>query len=624
MNIRNWQQESFNIIDHIIDSKAKTVIPVNACVGSGKTLVSAYALAKFIERHKSERTVQIFVTPRIRLCDQQAKEISDSIEVLTGLKSKKNFNIVQVDCTKNEFNRRNDTLVSKHTIFVICDKSLWGLDEKDPKDPEHRWCEWLGLFNKWEEQGIRFGFACFDEAHNFENQSLKITDKADSIGARFNVMLMSGTPSAFQIELTSQYNTNECACAPKTAMDNGWICRPTLNLVNGHFDIWPAAIVAALNREVKLCAGEKFSPRIMVNCSSIDDIKHLLELDYFKDNMGKKFHLITLHSDKDYSEDNIAKTVKPTIDGVMVSAEEAYSKIEAIDDNKAFKDKLPILVAQVQMLGEGINVKSFNAIITASNSHKTAMQQIGRCVRNYFWDGAEKVKDGHANVYIINENIASVHGLLSNLQQFHLTHDCFTWGHKIDINNGSSNESIEEELEELNKSVWKKIDEENDPEIIILMGQVNKRYEKTICQQHCDYFVNDTKNMLKTFCHLTTDHIMALSKAAKGKGVDDAEIARFANTVAAYRNASETELEEAVATIENDINNINTAKFIMGSFIFRTFAMMEVNPACMGLAKRGCEGLAAVFQAIIKESTVAEHLAKFLSKKQNYMNYFAC
>ena len=36
-----------------------------------------------------------------------------------------------------------------------------------------------------------------------------------------------------------------------------------------------------------------------------------------------------------------------------------------------------------EMIGEGINVKSFNSVITASNCDKTAMQQIGRAVRNF-------------------------------------------------------------------------------------------------------------------------------------------------------------------------------------------------------------------------------------------------
>ena len=54
----------------------------------------------------------------------------------------------------------------------------------------------------------------------------------------------------------------------------------------------------------------------------------------------------------------------------VVEADEAYAAIEAIDSNSYFKDNLPIVVAQVAMLGEGINVSSFNAILTASNAEK--------------------------------------------------------------------------------------------------------------------------------------------------------------------------------------------------------------------------------------------------------------
>lgn len=41
-----------------------------------------------------------------------------------------------------------------------------------------------------------------------------------------------------------------------------------------------------------------------------------------------------------------------------------FKMLEKIDSNDFFKDSLPVVVAQVQMLGEGINVSSFNSILT--------------------------------------------------------------------------------------------------------------------------------------------------------------------------------------------------------------------------------------------------------------------
>src|SRR5574344_2177687 len=89
-----------------------------------------------------------------------------------------------------------------------------------------------------------------------------------------NIIFMSGTPAAFQRELSKTWSKNVCSCSPKDAMENDWICKPTLNLVKGNTDTdWSRAIVAVLNREKAICKKEVFKPRLMVNCGSIDAIK---------------------------------------------------------------------------------------------------------------------------------------------------------------------------------------------------------------------------------------------------------------------------------------------------------------------------------------------------------------
>ena len=267
-----------------------------------------------------------------------------------------------------------------------------------------------------------------------------------------NVITMSGTPDWVQREMTSKNKKNECKCSPKLAMKNGWICKPVLNLVNCSDADWPAAVKAVFCRELKTYEnnGKLFKPTILVNCKSIDDVANLREVPWFKDNAGKLFHLISIHSKKTVHDNaGLVKDLCAEIDGKSVEAEEAYNVIASIDKQN---DALPTIVFQVQMIGEGINVKSFNAVVTASNCDKTAMQQIGRVLRNFYvkktvvekheekLDGFfnkllkrtrvvetqiektfSKVKDGTANVYVINDNLQTLTNLIVGLSNYDLT-----------------------------------------------------------------------------------------------------------------------------------------------------------------------------------------------------------
>lgn len=123
-NARKWQKAAFKTVDKCSVDEVCDIIPVNACVGAGKTSVACYAFGKFISEHADHKTVQMFVTPRIRLCDQQTKEIAWFLECEFGLKPDVDFSIIPVDCTKGCYNKKSDTLVSKHTISSFATKAF--------------------------------------------------------------------------------------------------------------------------------------------------------------------------------------------------------------------------------------------------------------------------------------------------------------------------------------------------------------------------------------------------------------------------------------------------------------------------------------------------------------------
>lgn len=179
MEHRQWQKESFEKIRRCNISDNKEIITVNACVGSGKTNVAAFALGNFIKMNKDRRTIQMFVCPRIRLCAQQAEEIAEFIESEFGLRRNVDFDMIRKDCTQKELNLYSETFRSRNSIFVVCDESLWGID-KSATDPEKRWHAWISFLNRRISEGYVLGNCIFDEAHNYKNNHVKIFGEDNS------------------------------------------------------------------------------------------------------------------------------------------------------------------------------------------------------------------------------------------------------------------------------------------------------------------------------------------------------------------------------------------------------------------------------------------------------------
>ena len=616
---RKWQKASFKVVDRCTTDNVNDIIPVNACVGSGKTSVACQAFGAFIEKHSDEKTVQMFVTPRIRLCDQQNSEIEDFLNENFGLKNSVDYSLIAVDCTKNDYNRNTDVLASKHSIFVICDQSLWGTDKK-AIDPNGRWHKWMHKFKRWQDLGYKFGYAAFDESHNYASKTRELLgeDASDekSISTYFNVMLMSGTPAAYQRDLSVAHKQNVCSCPPKVAIENKWICKPSLNLVCGNADALPSAIVAVLNREKKICSNEVFMPRIMINCNSIDDINSLYSIDWFKANVGKTCHFISLHSSKLFEDcDGKATIAEPMIDGVKVTADKAYKAIESIDANEYFHDDLPILVAQVAMLSEGINVNSFNAIITSSNSDRTAMQQIGRCIRNYKLDDKNKVNDGHANVYVLTDNIQSIFGLLKNLEEYDLTDECFDWGERIDICTGAGIEQADG-VAKLHEADWQPIDINNDLEIIEIMGKFNgKMYKdamnlmyKEWCSGDNDGDGNNDIDELETLLEEIEHSGMLKLWSSKSFSKAEAENARKA-----FAKAEELVKKEKTAEAKKACKNIKSIPsfeiFMSWMFAIRNAMHEEANRKLWKISHK------LAIARILGNARVAEFLDHHMSDK---------
>lgn len=314
-------------------------------------------------------------------------------------------------------------------------------------------------------------------------------------------MLASGTPSAFQREISKSrdWRKNTCECSPAEAMEKKMICKPSLNLITGNASTdFPNAILVALKREIEICKSEDFAaPCMLVNCSGIDQINSILKYDLISRKIGHDFHVITIHSAKGYADDEGVKNVLlPQVDGKDVESRDAYDIIEKLDDGY-FGDDLPIIVFQVGMIGEGINVKSFSSTIVTTHTDKTAMQQIGRAVRDLKKNGKTKINDGHANVYAFFDNVEELKMLIVNLQNYDLTDACFDWGKKIDVSGSSSLEHNDENdcFTELNEFSWSDLN--GTLEVITIMSAAEIKTKKIYTNEFIEDLLEENADKIE-------------------------------------------------------------------------------------------------------------------------------
>jgi len=180
-----WQKIAFEKLTKALSDEKHNLVSVAASVGSGKTAVAAYTFGKFIQTHKADKTISMFVAPRISLCNQQINEIETMIFEMFGFnssrsKTAKEFDyklwLVNCEARKDQaYKNLDDTLYNKHNIFIICDESLWGTADKENNISRYNF--WVHRFNKWEKEGFKFGSVVYDEAHNFDKKTAIISSE---------------------------------------------------------------------------------------------------------------------------------------------------------------------------------------------------------------------------------------------------------------------------------------------------------------------------------------------------------------------------------------------------------------------------------------------------------------
>lgn len=443
--LRPWQVFARNKINEIAEQEAHALIAVNACVGSGKTTVAMQAMVDFIKKNELNETIQVFVCPRLALCKQQKDEIEDyftKAEVTS-------FKVICYNC-EGEKPKEDANEWTQHIVLVACDKSIW--DDKLPAFKrllENRKC----------------GVIAYDEAHNYsahcsqmfhytEDNSIPYTAD-DGLATYFETSLfMSGTPNEYQTKLAKDNPDHSIDLSIKDAISvtpRPYICKPTLNLVHSKEEVFDVrlirdAIIAIKKYEKDLFENNEYiQPRILVCLNEIDTIQNI------KDELGDDCHVIVLHSVKETNINNEVETFDPEIDGIKKNKTEVMEMLDAIDSNSLEKasellsDKKSIIVLQVDMISEGVNIKSFDSVFITSHTQTKQMQQIGRVLRhsdvkdengNILFD---KNTSGLVNIYCPISNEAEIGELLYNLEQAGLSEGCFEWGKIVNVTHSSAN-----------------------------------------------------------------------------------------------------------------------------------------------------------------------------------------
>ena len=134
---RTWQWEAKESVEKALDENQR-LFAINACVGSGKTNVAFEAMISFIEKFNPEKSVHLFVCPRLSLCDQQ---LSDMKEYITSAGIEGSFVLLNSSTRNKELEHLTVKAgivnplspENRHVFIVACDASVWG-DKKGKEE----------------------------------------------------------------------------------------------------------------------------------------------------------------------------------------------------------------------------------------------------------------------------------------------------------------------------------------------------------------------------------------------------------------------------------------------------------------------------------------------------------
>lgn len=503
---REWQLEANDIILDRLDSTYKDrkpcYMPIDASVGSGKTLVAFNAIYTHIKKVNSlikkchnnqtcNSSVNMFVAPTIDLIKQHLidikkflvemlqkddpdfyKRISSTThmdaatlneyynEYYDNILSAYNIIVKEINCRSNErYDKRfNIANSGKHYIFMLCDQSLWGSYKLSNGTMVNQFKNWKSCFKMWNNSNgkINYGVLVLDEAHHYSRQFKEYIQIGDLDYFKL-LMFMSGTPAEYQCNIAREYPQNRVRCSLAKSINNHYVLKPmffgvlcdvinnTSNFIN---------VIKSVFRNEHNKNGRQL--RLIVNCTGIDQIKDIISNDEFK-RFAENINVIDIISDKDvYDENGELITFKACINGKAMHT-------NTIKQVLNYYDNIPVLQKDIDKetciksfkTNDGIIDIDFSKPVIVLQVHKISeglnMKSFHTCIITSTKHDVVVQQSGRtirknpldlykeAHIYLVSENEKAVIDLFIDLFKIDdLTSECFDWVYNSVSDNGSS------------------------------------------------------------------------------------------------------------------------------------------------------------------------------------------
>lgn len=286
-------------------------------------------------------------------------------------------------------------------------------------------------------------------------------------------LIMTGTPTAPIKEYAKTHKDLTYGCNFRRAMADHLICTPILNLIKfKEQSDMHSGIISMIDREQSICQNEPFRTKSLICSRGIDEM-HAVAEEIRK--ARPNWHIVCIHSTKKVDNNNIVEEYTSEIDGQSIKNNKKVFEVLDDMDNNVYEpfngDNEPIIVFQVDMIGEGISIKSFNSVFITSVMDIKMLQNLGRVLRNVILEdkNMDKIDNGHASVYCAYTNQADLTKMMMNLNYAELTDDCFTFGSKIDVSNSSAPEADPNAMGEKADFHWEAL-EQVDIDVIYKCG----------------------------------------------------------------------------------------------------------------------------------------------------------
>ena len=403
LKLRLHQEEAIKAISDDLNLKGKIILPT----GTGKTLIEADFIRKFIQEHRQKDGKGRKYSPvikinssRILLCFQLFDDVFSHLRN-HGIQARYvNYNSGNKDDKEYAIAMRNEGWNYREILSTTKVEEVKKVYEQCKKERLP-----LIIFStyhsseRFSTSGIVPDLTIHDEAHNLVSRNFHKAASLPSGGNIFFTATEKVTDDDKGMNNPEVFDNLIYSKSAKELIDAGEMTPPYLHVVRSTNDSridtdytkMLESIIEAFNaheRKIKEASysAQEIGAKVLVVCRGQDDLKNMLKdevIEYFKSRYPD-IHLFALSSDFGICNDGIIE--KPVVTNMK--------KHRLLKRLKALKSEDRALIFHVDMIGEGIDVPGITGVMPFRNCEESKLiQNIGRSTRlhstdrNRFYNG---------------------------------------------------------------------------------------------------------------------------------------------------------------------------------------------------------------------------------------------